>query len=83
MSPFTSCFNICASDGRLDIPLKILKITTKDGDLNLVGNFLGLRSNIDTMREWAFHKWRTKAHFDIVALPNGFFLIKFFMDEDL
>lgn len=83
MPPFTSCFNCHALKYRLIIPLKILKITMKVRAANLVGHFPSPRPNIDDIREWAFQKWRTKAHLDIVALPNSFFLIKFCITKDL
>lgn len=58
------------------IPPKIIKITTSESAINLVGKILGHRSNIDLVREWVFPRWKTKGRFDIVAIPNGFFLIK-------
>lgn len=65
------------------IPIEIIKVTTDEGTLNLVGKFPGPHPNIDSVQKWAFQKWQTKGRFDIVAILNGHFLIKFFNEDDL
>jgi len=52
--PFISCFNLRVLKGKLVIPLEIIKSTIEDGTCNLVGQFPGLRLDIDPMRDWAF-----------------------------
>lgn len=52
-------------------------------ELVLVGNFVGPRPNIESVREWVAQKWKGKGQIDVVAMGNKFFSFSFVCDEDL
>lgn len=47
-------FDLQAQEGKVLIPLEIIKITIEEGALNLVGIFLSPLPNIDDVQEWSF-----------------------------
>lgn len=57
--PLTSYLNLHVLVWKLTIPLNIIKITIEEGALNLVGEFLRPRLDIDLVQEWDFQKWKT------------------------
>lgn len=64
------------------IPSKIIRMKIVEGALNLMGKFLGARLNIDIIYEWDFQRWKIEGRFDLVAIPNGFFMIKFISEAN-
>ncbi|XP_057824278.2 uncharacterized protein LOC131036411 [Cryptomeria japonica] len=51
--------------------------------LVLIGKFVGLRPNIESVCVWVSGKWKGKGQIEVVVVANGFFSFSFVCDEDL
>lgn len=50
---------------------------------SLVGKFVGLRPNIDSVHSWVAKKWKNKDHINVLVMAKGFFPFTFTYEEDL
>ncbi len=49
----------------------------------LIGNFIGLRPNIDVVRAYTFEKWSLEGQVSVTTMAKGFLSFEFTCQEDM
>lgn len=79
---YVSSFSMVVKNGRLVVPLEVIRHMNREGSLHLVRKFLRARPDMDSIKCRDISRWNPKGSLDLVAMPNGFFMIKLVVKED-
>lgn len=68
---------------RLIYPKELSKKIMEHRHRSLVGKFVGIRPNIESLKEWKKNKWIIKGRVDLIPLACDHILFNFVQMEDL
>lgn len=68
---------------RLMIPQVIIDYEAEKKKNCLVGRFVGIRPNLDLIRNWIKEKWKTTGQVDLIVMPKEFLMFRFANTDDM